>query len=616
MVKRRDLGIVAPHWLVVSPRTIAPRRVVADGLIIDRVFNLIHRIAAAFLLMAALAPCLVSASDPLTATHKQTRTITPGVEGKDSRLNTFCLGPDQNLWMCCRSLDGGSGSILVYTPEGSRLKTIDLEFTPQAINFSPEGPLFVAGGGKIARLSANGDVEVLVDAPNIGNREQMIAEMKQQAELQRKESLEAFRSQVEKLREQLEKLKQVPEGESDKLRVRRERRLKLLEASLEQMQDPFRDTDDRIVVNDSMLERIASSTGIAVSKRDVFVSCPKSKGYGYAVWRLSHELKDPQLIVSDISGCCGQLDIQTDGEHLIIAENTRFEVGYYDRDGKRLAGWGKRSRDSDEGFGSCCNPMNIRCCSNGDVLTAESSIGHIKRYRSDGTFVSLIGTARIGGGCKHVAIAFDSERNWHYMMNNDKSAVAVLIPKEQAPAETEDERLSREAVATHGKFLFGTWELDLPNAESGNLPKENQAVSMQDFIASNFGHLEFAPNGSVVKGPKEMKSGKGPAQAEAQSLFGTLLSSLTGSSEQASQLLSVGQSKWHAIQSIDGKLQLLTIDDGVPGFGATIEFRRGNEAMFSFFFSDPSSPSVGTFMYKRTSLEACGRDCSSVCEQK
>ncbi len=616
MVKRRGLCTIAPYWIVAPRWTFAPRFMIADRLIMTQAFDVIHRFTLALILMAALFPSLVLASDPLIATHKQTRTITPGVEGKDLRLNTFCLGPDQNLWMCCRSMDGGSGSILVYSPAGSLLKTIDLKFIPQAINFSPEGPLFVAGGGQIARLSANGDVELFVDAPNIGNREEMIAEMKQQAELQRKESLEAFRTQVEKLREQLEKLKQVPEGESDKLRVRRERRVKLLEASLEQMKDPFRDTDDRIVVNDSMLKRVASSTGIAVSKRDVFVSCPKSKGYGYAVWRLSHELKDPQLIVNDISGCCGQLDIQTDGEHLIMAENTRFEVGYYDRDGTRLTGWGKRSRDSDAGFGSCCNPMNIRCCSNGDVLTAESSIGHIKRYRSDGTFVGLIGTARIGGGCKHVAIAFDSERNWHYMMNNDKSAVAVLIPKEQAPAETEDERLSREAVATHGKFLFGTWELDLPNPENGELPKGNEAVSMQDFIASGFGHLEFAPDGAMVKGAKGMKSGKGPAKAESQSLFGALLSSLTGSSEQASQLLSVGQSKWQAIQSKDGKLQLLTIDDGVPGFGATIEFRRGNEALFSFFFSDPSSPSVGTFIYKRTSLEACGRDCSSVCEQK
>ncbi len=71
--------------------------------------------------------------------------------------------------------------------------------------------------------------------------------------------------------------------------------------------------------------------------------------------------------------------------------------------------------------------MNVRYV-NGEILTAESSIGHIKRFSKDGEYLGFIGTASIAGGCKHVAIGFDTERDQHYMMNIDRSNVAVLIP--------------------------------------------------------------------------------------------------------------------------------------------------------------------------------------------
>jgi hypothetical protein len=77
-----------------------------------------------------------------------------------------------------------------------------------------------------------------------------------------------------------------------------------------------------------------------------------------------------------------------------------------------------------------------------------------------------------------------------------------------------------------------------------------------------------------------------------------------------------GQSKWQAIQAKGGKFDIITSDDNVPGFGASVEFTGNDEAKFSFFYGDPTAPSYGTFVYKRTSLEACGKDCASSCEKK
>ena len=47
----------------------------------------------------------VSASE---ATHKQARSIAPAVDGKPVKLETFCVGPDNNLWMASTRARGSS----------------------------------------------------------------------------------------------------------------------------------------------------------------------------------------------------------------------------------------------------------------------------------------------------------------------------------------------------------------------------------------------------------------------------------------------------------------------------------------------------------------------------
>ena len=302
-------------------------------------------------------------------THKQVFTIKPTVEGRKVTLENFCVGPRGNLWMaCCSTREDGSapvGLIMIYEPTGLLFNSFTLDFIPQAINFSPNERLYIAGSGKVARVSLGGTVEVEVKAPHLGSQSEQSDEQTRQ--------------------------------------------------------------------------RLIGITGIAATENGVFVACPLQADDRYGVWRMSPDLSVEGLVIKEASGCCGQLDIQSDGEHLIVAENIKFEIGIYDRNGKRLSGFGQGSSDSLEGFGSTCNPMNIRCRSDGEILTAESSLGHIKRYSRDGKFIALVGTAKVASSCKRVPIGFDSERNWYYMMNQDMSHVAVLMHKDEAPDENLDE---------------------------------------------------------------------------------------------------------------------------------------------------------------------------------
>jgi len=165
-------------------------------------------------------------------THKQAFTIKPELPGKTIKLETFCVGPRGNLWMACRSNSGDgspdSGLIMVYDPSGLLFDSFPLTFVPQAINFSPNSKLYLAGSGKIARVALNGIVEIEIDAPNIGNREAAIG----------------------KAREKAEQSKSISKT---------------------------------VLSSEPTFSRLMASTAIAATDNEVYVSCPEPVGNGYGV---------------------------------------------------------------------------------------------------------------------------------------------------------------------------------------------------------------------------------------------------------------------------------------------------------------------------------------------
>lgn len=526
------------------------------------------------------------ASEPNKPTHKQLRTIKPTLQGSDAMLNTFCLSPKNELWMCCSS-KVGTGAIVIYNGEGERLREIPMTFNPSAINFAPNGELFVAGGGKIAKLNQDGEVLQEIEAPNIGNKEEMLAQMKKAAEEQMTMILASYKEQEENIDKQIAKNEEVPEGETEKQAARRERRLKLLKQQKEQFAQIQEQVKNSVggELNEGSLQRLTRATGLGVTSQDVFVSLPEVAGYGYSIWRLDHQLENPKAVLEKVGGCCGQLDIQCDGDNLLVAENTKFEVGIYDRDGKRLSGFGQRAGATGDGFGSCCNPMNVRCAK-GEILTAESSIGDIKRFSASGEFLGYVGRASVGGGCKHVAIGFDPERDWHYMMVQDSHSVAVLVPKDQAPGESDEERLSREAMDGIAKRIFGTWELVQDEDKQKDKPTSG-IQSVDNYLSQMYAHLELAPDGKLLA---------------------------RGLETDASALVQPNQ-EWQAVRDNAGKLEFVTVSQKVKGYGASVEFVGEDEAKLTWFYGSIDSPMGPAMTYKRTAKKACGQDCEN-CEEK
>jgi hypothetical protein len=562
--------------------------------------------------------------------HKQAWTIRPMVDGVSVRLNTYCADKSGAIWMCCQT-HTGDGYLVVATPQGEIVKTIPLQFNPQAINFASSGEIFVAGGGKVARLDAEGQVIHSVDAPNLGNSEQALEEMRQAVEQQVEQIVEQSSAQLKQIDDSIAKLQSPPEGETEREKKRRELRLQALTTQRDAMAESLTTLSDSIresYMGTVSLARLQTATGIAVTAQDVFVSLPVTTGYGYSVWRLDHDLANPTQVLASVSGCCGQLDIQSSGDDLLVAANTQFEVVRYDRDGKRLSAFGEKNRGSESGFGSCCNPMNVRCCDNGDILTAESSIGHIKRFSPSGEYLGKVGTAKIGGGCKHVAVSYDSSRDYYYMMNVSKGNIAVLVPLDQAPAVTEDERIALEAQQGLGRKLLGVWKLDVEVAAASESPAAEEdefALEEDEFDAAGYyaqmfksqmATLNFQAEGKIsTKDPAAQQAAAAPQRSNG-GFFSALLSAVTGSSttEQPAMDQYEMLSKWLPIRQSEKTLDLVFIQDDVEAYGLQWEFQDDNTAVGKWFYGDPAEGSYLSFTgtYRRISSPDCesGEECA------
>lgn len=426
----------------------------------------------------------------LVPSHKQTHVIRPELDGEKVTLNTFCLDRDGNILACvggasAQPVQNEDGTIeykkterpqalQFYAPDGKLIRQVALTFRPTAVSQSPQGTIFVAGSGKLASFTADGEPIATADAPHLGDMEQLRKEAEEDAKEQMKQLTSSFTEAVEKIDARIKKLEAKPEAE------RTEREKRRLATAIEQRDSQKKlaeemETSYASMFNvESMLENRLTITSIAANSSDLFVCCG-GKGYGYEVWRVNHEFAAPEKVVEGLSGCCGQCDIQATDQNLVVAANTKFAIELLDRDGKPVSRI--ENPEGKAAFGSCCNPMNVRCCDNGDILAAESSIGWIKRFNKDGEFVGTVGKARIGGGCKHVPIGHDAKLDRYYMMYQDRSEICVLVPKDEAPEMTEEELEAKKAREGLGQKLVGAWKMVEGSAEMAGAIAVEEAAS-------------------------------------------------------------------------------------------------------------------------------------------
>ncbi len=178
--------------------------------------------------------------------------------------------------------------------------------------------------------------------------------------------------------------------------------------------------------------KATTATGVSGSGEDVFV-CVQG-GTGYAIYRLNAELGDPKAIVKDLRGCCGQMDFTARDGALYVAANCAFKVQKYDREGKKLAEFGKNASGGDpEGFEGCCEPKNVCFDSRGDLYTAESGSCAVKKFSADGKFLAHVGKVPTIRGCVRVSVWVSKDLSRVYMLDTSRNIVRLVRPEKKAP---------------------------------------------------------------------------------------------------------------------------------------------------------------------------------------
>lgn len=352
-------------------------------------------------------------------------------------LQTLCADADGRVYALLAGsryappAAGAVSEVHAFAPDGKPAARWRVGFTAQAINADAKGVVYVAGDGKVARFDHDGKpLGPVVELPHVAELFKDKDALRRRAEEQQKLEAEQVAASMKQMRQQYEKLIGDLEAKPAERRTAAEsRRLEQYRQILKSYETFGAERRGRSV--DAMVAQMQSRarmiTSIAATERDVFVVGGEAGGWGYGAWRMDRDLANPKRVLKDLSGCCGQMDLQAQGDDILLAENTRHQFTRYDRDGKPLGQYGKRDATDPAGFGGCCNPMNLRCRGQ-DVYTAESE-GLIKRFTSDGRFVEVVGSVQLSGGCKHVALATSPDASKVYFCDLPGSQIVVLARK-------------------------------------------------------------------------------------------------------------------------------------------------------------------------------------------
>jgi hypothetical protein len=379
------------------------------------------------------SPVAASAKVP-TGTHETSKIVDVKGETKAIKLQTLAAGPDGMVYALLGSDRYGpkvsSGEVQVFDSTGEKVRGWKIDFQCQAINCASDGTVFVAGDGKLATFDAAGQVKSApTDLPFIQRALADAEALRKKAEEQRSSEIQSYEEMVKDVEKQLADLKKKDEEKLNKVEKQQMMQFEAMITSYKRALDGSKKKKPEEYVN-QIVSRVRIINSIAATEKDLYVVCGELQGFGYAVWRMDRSFENAKQVMSGLRGCCGQMDVQCCGDDLIVAQNCEHNVGRYDRDGKKLGTLGRRAgrEGSDDGFTGCCNPMNVRADADGRVYTAESE-GIVRVFDKDGKAQGILGSVKITGGCKNVAIALSKDGNTVFFCDQPASKIHVMTRK-------------------------------------------------------------------------------------------------------------------------------------------------------------------------------------------
>jgi len=401
----------------------------------------------------AAAPAALTVEEPIDidekSTHEQVQLIKVP---ETSKLNAFCLDSQGQILAACGS---GPGEIRVMDANGEVLTSWEVSMKPEAINTAPDGTILVAGHGKLLRFSPEGKLLKEADSPHATAVQENEEALRKEAETQVNRPVASLGTIIESYKQmiaRLEKKQKMMDLNEAEVRL-----LQILPENIEKLEERKKQEDEAAESkekpdNTGKIEQALKSlkvrklriASISTDGKHVYIATPATLGYRFEVWQTSLDFTDGQKVVTELRGCCGQMDVQACESGIFVAENARHRVACFQPNGEMVTEWGKRDRSGKDGFTSCCNPTNVCFNKTGDVYTAESNTGRITRFSADGEFKEYVGDVKLVPGCKNVSIAVSPDNDTVYMLDITRNHIVVMKRKAQSPTEPSTEVTSVE----------------------------------------------------------------------------------------------------------------------------------------------------------------------------
>ena len=172
----------------------------------------------------------------------------------------------------------------VHDATGKLLATWKLDFAAQAVNVGPEGDVYIAGDGHIARYDAAGKQLAAGNAPQMDLMRGQYRSLKRRAEEQLAAEKQQWKDALEQFNLQIAEFKK-----KDAQSLSDDEKLQL--ANAQQMQKAYeqmaKQTEQRTIeqVVADLTTRARTINAVAADADAVYITCGASKGYGFSVWR-------------------------------------------------------------------------------------------------------------------------------------------------------------------------------------------------------------------------------------------------------------------------------------------------------------------------------------------
>ncbi len=185
------------------------------------------------------------------------------------------------------------------------------------------------------------------------------------------------------------------------------------------------DAKGAVTASGALPQAATTASAVSASGDDVFVTVRANTGF--SVFRLDKGFGNPKEVLSGLRGCCGQMDVMAHGDTVYVAANCNFEVGMYDRDGKKKGAITKPK--GAKYFDGCCEPKNVFMGADGALYVSESGKCAVNRFSTDGKHLGEVGIIKDIGGCVRVTVAANADGSRVYMLDTVKNIVRVMEKK-------------------------------------------------------------------------------------------------------------------------------------------------------------------------------------------